>query len=192
MFNISKRLMGDSSQWVKDSVSGISPLACTITDPLYNEIEAGNLESVRKNVLFDNLFVDTPFQQKLRKAGVLDPYLGGNGMMEGYIYGRVQGAAVTPGSTVSVTRQQLNTAMKFFEKAYVTWAPLDDWELDDGSGTGGVINSGPAMIINQYQVLMENMTMTMNTMLEMDSFRHGQPAGVRSVRQPHFEFQRAG
>ncbi len=149
-----------------------------LTDPLYNEIDATNLESVRRNVVFDNLFVDTPFQAKLRKAGVMDPFLGGSGMMEGFIYGRVQGKAVAPGSTVTVTRQQLNTGMKFLPKAYVTWAPLDDWELDDGSGSGGVINSGPAMIANQYQILMENMTMTMNTMLEMDSFRHGQASGT--------------
>ena len=149
-----------------------------LTDPLYNEIDATNLESVRRNVVFDNLFVDTPFQAKLRKAGVMDPFLGGSGMFEGFIYGRVQGKAVAPGSTVTVTRQQLNTGMKFLPKAYVTWAPLDDWELDDGSGTGGVVNSGPAMIANQYQILMENMTMTMNTMLEMDSFRHGQASGT--------------
>src|SRR6266446_245571 len=149
-----------------------------ITDPLYNEIEATNLESIRKNVVFDNLFVDTPFQAKLRSKGGLYPFLGGNGMFEGFIYGRSQGAAVAPGSTVTVTRQQLNTGMKFQPKAYVTWNPLDDWELDDGSGTGGVVNSGPSMIANQYQILMENMTMTMNTMIEMDSFRHGQPSGT--------------
>src|SRR5580698_1687741 len=82
---------------------------CFVSDPLYSEIDATNLESVRKNVVFDDLFVDTPFQAKLRRAGVLDPFLGGNGMMEGFVYGRVQGAAVSPGSTVTVTRQQLNT-----------------------------------------------------------------------------------
>ncbi len=149
-----------------------------LTDPLYSEIDATNLESVRRNVVFDNLFVDTPFQAKLRAAGVLDPFLGGSGMFEGFIYGRVQGSALAPGSTVTVTRQQTNTGMKFLPKAYATWVPLDDWELDDGSGTGGVVNSGPAMIANQYQILMENMTMTMNTMIEMDSFRHGQPTGT--------------
>lgn len=148
------------------------------TDPLYNEIEAGNLEAVRKNVVFQNFFVSTPFQAKLRKAGVLDPFLGGNGMMEGFIYGRLQGAAVAPGSTVTVTRQQTNTAFKMQPKAYVSWAPVDDWELDDGSGTGGVINSGPSRIINQYTVLMEGLTDQINTMLEMDSFRHGQPSAA--------------
>ena len=145
-----------------------------MADPLYNEIESTNLESVRRNVIFNNIFVDTPFQAKLRKAGVWDPFLGGNGMMEGIMYGRVQGGAVAPGSTVTVTRQQLNTGMKFQPKAYVAWTPIDDWELDDGSGTGGVINSGPSMIADQYQIIMENMVMTINTMIEMDSFRHGQ------------------
>ncbi len=146
-------------------------------DPLYNEIDATNLESVRKSVVFQNLFVDTPFQAKLRRAGVWDPFLGGSGMFEGFIYGRPQGAAVAPGQTVTVTRQQQNTGMKFVPKAYVSWNPLDDWELDDGTGTGGVINSGPAMIANQYQILMENMVEMINTMIEMDSFRHGQAAG---------------
>lgn len=148
------------------------------TDPLYNEIDATNLESVRKNVVYQNLFVDTPFQAKLRRAGVWDPFLGGAGMMEGIIYGRPQGAAVAPGSTVTVTRQQQNTGMKFQPKAYVSWNPLDDWELDDGSGQGGVINSGPSMIANQYQILMENMVEMINTMIEMDSFRHGQAAAT--------------
>jgi hypothetical protein len=149
-----------------------------LTDPLYNEIDATNLESVRKQVVFDNLFVGTPFQQKLKKAGVLDPFLGGSGMFEGFIYGRPQGAAVAPGSTVTVTRQQQNTGMKFLPKAYVSWLPIDDWELDDGTGTGGVINSGPSLIADQYQICIETMTLMINTMLEMDSFRHGQAAGT--------------
>jgi len=148
------------------------------TDPLYNEIDASNLESVRKNVVFNNLFVDTPFQAKLRKAGVWDEFLGGAGMMEGILYGRTQGAAVNPGQTVTVTRQQINTAIKFLPKAYATWYPLDDWEMDDGSGTGGVINSGPSKIVDEYQLYMETMVMTMNTMQEMDSFRHGQPSSA--------------
>lgn len=149
-----------------------------LPDPLYNEIDATNLESVRRNVVWDNLFVDTPFQAKLRRAGVWDPFLGGSGMFEGFIYGRPQGAALAAGSTVTVTRQQMNTGMTFQPKAYASWAPLDDWELDDGSGTGGVINSGPAMIANQYQIIMENMVSMINTMIEMDSFRHGQASAT--------------
>src|SRR5215475_14467845 len=141
-----------------------------LPDPLYNEVDASTLESVRRNVVFNNLFVGTPFQAKLRVAGVLEPFLGGSAMMEPHIFGQPQSAAVAPGSTVTVTRQQILTAMNFKPKAYVSWMPIDDWELDDGSGTKNVINSGPAMILNLYQVLMEVMTEMINTMLEMDSF----------------------
>lgn len=148
------------------------------TDPLYNEIDASNLESVRRNVVFNNLFVGTPFQAKLRRAGVWDEFLGGAGMMENILFGRTQGAAVNPGQTITVTRQQINTGIKFLPKAYATWYPLDDWEMDDGSGTGGVINSGPSKIVDEYQLYMENLVLTMNTMQEMDSFRHGQTASA--------------
>ena len=37
------------------------------------------LESVRKEIVWNNLFVGTPFLEKLRVAGVADPYLGGAG-----------------------------------------------------------------------------------------------------------------
>lgn len=153
-------------------------------DPLYNEIDASTLESVRKGVVFNNFFVNTAFQAKLRASGALDPFLGGNGMMESFIYGRVQGQAVRPGQSVTIVRNPINAAMKFQEKAYVAWFPYDDWEMDDGSGQGGVINSGEARITNLYQMIMENATEVIETMLEMDSYRHGQSptAGVGDNR----------
>lgn len=150
----------------------------TPTDPLFNEIDSTNLESVRKNVVFNNFFVGTPFLEKLRVAGVADPYLGGAGMTEGILYGRPQGAAVNAGQEVTVTRQQIDTKIKFFAKGYASWFPMDDWEMDDGSGTGGVINAGPAKIADIYQLYMEGLVMQINTMLEMDSFRHGQSASA--------------
>jgi hypothetical protein len=154
---------------------------CFLNDPLFNEIDASNLESVRKNVVFDNFFVDTPFQAVLRRKGVADPFLGGSAMRENFRYGHVQGAAVAPGTTVAVTRQQVTSGMKFFPKAYVSWTPIDDWELDDGSGTGGVVNSGPARIYDMYEELIQNMTSMINTMLEMDSFRHGQASSGTNI-----------
>ena len=134
-------------------------------DPLLNEIDASNLQAVRIDVVFNNFFVGYPFLEKLRRVGVADPFLGGSAMQEGILYGRAQGAAVNPGQTVTVTRQQINTGMKFQPKAYASWFPMDDWELDDGSGTGGVINSGPSRIVDEYQLWMENLVMQINTML---------------------------
>lgn len=145
-----------------------------LNDPLYNEIDATTLESVRKNVVFNNFFVKTAFQAKLRAAGALEPFLGGSAMTEGFVYGRVQGQAVRPGQSVTIVRNPINSAMQFQEKAYVAWFPYDDWELDDGSGQGGVINSGEARIINLYQLIYENSIEMIETMIEMDSYRHGQ------------------
>ena len=152
-------------------------MAFVLADPLYQGYQVANLESVRKNTVWDNLFVDTPGQAKFRRAGVLEPYLGGDGMREPFIYGRPQGRALAPGSTVTVTRQQMVSGLKFQPKAYVSWIPIDDWYLDDGDG-GGVVNSGPARIFDEYQVMIKLMTKTINTMLWMDNFRHGQPSGV--------------
>jgi len=144
------------------------------TDPIYQGLTPANLEDVRRVVVQDNLFVDTPGQAKFRKAGTLRPYLGGDGMRENYIYGRPQGMAVNPGQNVTVTRQQMVSGIKFYPKAYVSWIPIDDWNLDDGSGRGGVINSGPSKIFDEYQLYVKLMTKMINTMLWMDNFRHGQ------------------
>ena len=88
----------------------------TPNDPLYGEIDSTNLESVRREVVFNNFFVGTPFLEKLRVAGVADPYLGGAGMTEGILYGRPQGSAVNPGQDITVTRQQIDTKIKFWPK----------------------------------------------------------------------------
>jgi hypothetical protein len=149
-------------------------MAFTQNDPTYSEIDSTNLESVRKEVVWNNFFVGTPFLEELRRSGVADPYLGGAGMTEVFLYGRPQGAGVNPGQTITVTRQQITDKLKFYEKGYASWFPMDDWEMDDGSKQGGVINSGPARIADIYAIFMEALVMQINTMLEMDSFRHGQ------------------
>ena len=146
----------------------------TPTDPTFSEIDSTNLESVRKEVVWNCFFVGTPFLEELRRSGVADPYLGGAGMTEVFLYGRPQGAGVNPGQTITVTRQQITDKLKFYEKGYASWFPMDDWEMDDGSGQGGVINSGPSRICDIYAIFMEALVMQLNTMLEMDSFRHGQ------------------
>ncbi len=153
-------------------------MAFVQTDPTFNEIDSTNLESVRKEVVWNNFFVGTPLLEELRRAGVADPYLGGAGMTEVFLYGRPQGAGVNPGQTITVTRQQITDKLKFYEKGYASWFPMDDWEMDDGSKQGGVINSGPSRICDIYAIFMEALVMQLNTMLEMDSFRHGQQSSA--------------
>lgn len=141
-------------------------------DPLYNEIDSSTRESIRKNVINECFFVDTPLQDILRRFGVVEDFLGGSGMVEAFEYARLQGSAVTPGQTVTVTRNQVATAAKFYEKAYATYTQIEDFELD-------VINrAGDTQIIDQRALLEANLVSHLNTMLEMDGYRHGQPSSA--------------
>lgn len=141
-------------------------------DPLYNEIDTSTRESIRKNVIEECFFVDTPLQDILRRYGVVEDFLGGSGMVEAYEYAHLQGMAVTPGQTVTVTRPQIASASKFYEKAYAAFTQIEDFELD-------VINrAGDTQILDQRALLEANLVSQLNTMLEMDAYRHGQPSAA--------------
>src|SRR5882762_3156271 len=143
-----------------------------LLDPLYNEIDSSTRESIRKNVVQEMFYTDTPLQDILRRFGVVEDFLGGSAMVEGFNYARLQGAAVTPGQTVTVTRNQIASAAKYYEKAYATFTQIEDFELD-------VLNrAGDTQIIDQRALLEANLVSQMNTMLEMDSYRHGQPSAA--------------
>lgn len=141
-------------------------------DPLYNNLDVSTRESIRKNVIQECFFVDTPLQDILRRFGVVEDFLGGSGMVEAFQYARLQGMAVTPGQTVTVTRNQIASAAKYFEKAYAVFTQIEDFELD-------VLNrAGDTQIIDQRAMLEANLVSHLNTMLEMDAFRHGQPSAL--------------
>ena len=143
-----------------------------LLDPLYNDIDTTTRESIRKNVISECFFVDTPLQDILRRFGVVEDFLGGSGMVEAFNYARLQGAAVTPGQTISVSRNQVATASKFYEKAYATFTQIEDFQLD-------VINrAGDTQIIDERALLEANLVSQMNTMIEMDGYRHGQPSAA--------------
>lgn len=143
-----------------------------LNDPLYNDTDANTREAIRKNVIQECFFVDTPLQDILRRFGVVEDFLGGSGMMESFEYARLQGSAVTPGQTVTVTRNQIDSAAKFYEKAYATYTQIEDFDLD-------VINrAGDTQIIDKRALLEANLVSFLNTMLEMDAYRHGQPSAA--------------
>jgi len=146
--------------------------ALGLNDPTYNDVDANTREAIRKNVIQECFFVDTPLQDILRKHGVVEEFLGGSGMMEPFTYAHVQGAAVTPGQTVTVTRPQIDSAAKYYEKAYATYTQIEDFDLD-------VINRpGDTQIIDKRALLEANLISQLNTMLEMDLYRHGQPSAA--------------
>jgi hypothetical protein len=150
----------------------LSGFAQSLTDPLYNDTDVATREAIRKNVIQECFFVDTPLQDILRKSGAVEEFLGGTGMMEPFNYAHVQGAAVTPGQTVTVTRPQISSAAKYQEKAYATFVQIEDFDLD-------VINRpGDTQILDKRALLEANLVSQLNTMLEMDLYRHGQPSAA--------------
>ena len=145
-------------------------------DPTFNELSATTKADIRNAVVWNNYWVDTPLQDHFRRNGVVDPFLGGNSMQETFLYGGPTGGAVSPGQTVTVNRSQIVAAQQFMPKAYASWFSYDDFEMaPDG---GGVMNSGEPAAVDLYQVYVEGLTSRLNTLQELDFFRHGQASAT--------------
>lgn len=145
-------------------------------DPVFNELSASTRNELRDGVVYNEFWVDTPFQDHLRREGAIDPFEGGALMQEPFIYNGPQGGGVSPGQTVTVLRQQILAAMGFEPKAYAAWFSVDDFEMANGVNRG-VQNAGPEAAVDLYILYLEGLTEKLNTLLENDAYRHGQAAG---------------
>lgn len=138
-------------------------------DPNYDQISATTLADMREDVVYDEFFVDSAIQRKLRVSGALDEYLGGTVMQEVFQYDRVAGGAHAPGSDVNIIQKQILAATAFSPKEYVEQIPLNLWQTN-------VINSGPAARVSITDAYMANAVGALNTDLGIDYYRHGQAA----------------
>jgi hypothetical protein len=140
-----------------------------VADPLFDQISAGTLAELRDDVLYDNFFVDTPWQRKMRATpGCLDEFLGGTIMQTPFQYNRVQGGAIAPGSDVTVEQVQIFGATAFVPKEYIEKVPLNLWR------TNVIQGSGPAVKVKEVDAYMTNAVQALNTDLAIDFYRHGQ------------------
>lgn len=146
-------------------------------DPIFNELSATTRNDIREGVVYNEFFVDTPFQDHLRREGAIDPFGGGTLMQEPFLYQGPDGGGVESGQTVTVTRKQIIAAMGFIPKKYATWFSVDDYEMSNGESSG-VINTGPNAAVDLYTAYLEALTEQLNTFLEMDAYRHGQASSA--------------
>jgi hypothetical protein len=146
-------------------------------DPIFTEISATTRADIRDAVVWNNFWVDTPLQDHLRRHGAVDPFTGGSSMQESFVYGGPDGGAVSPGQTITIKRKQILAATQFMPKAYASWFSVDDWEMSNGESRG-VINAGPNAAVDIYQVYLEGLTSRLNTLTEMDWYRHGQASSA--------------
>lgn len=142
-----------------------------MADPTFDQISASTLADLKEDVVYDNFFVDTAIQRMFRASGALDSYLGGTLMQEPFMYDRVIGGAVPPGSDVNIIQKQILAATGFTPREYVEQVPLNLFQTN-------VVNAGPAGKIKLVDLYMTNAVQACSTDLEIDFWRHGQAASA--------------
>lgn len=159
-------------------ISRMSINVCFISlDPVFNELSATTRNDIREGIVYNEFFVDTPFQDHLRREGAIDPFAGGLLMQEPIQVNGPDGGGVESGQTVTVTRKQLISALGFLPKKYATWFSADDYEMSNGQSSG-VLNTGVNAAVDLYMAYLESLTEQLNTFIEMDSYRHGQASSA--------------
>lgn len=139
-----------------------------MADPTFDQISATTLADLRDDVLYDEFFVDTAWMRKMRVSGALDEFLGGSIMQTPFMYDRVNGGAIAPGSDVAVVQKQILAATAFVPKEYVEQVPLNLFQ------TNVIQGSGPAVKVKLVDAYMTNAVQSLNTDIAIDFYRHGQ------------------
>jgi hypothetical protein len=141
-----------------------------MADPTFDQISASTLADLREDVVWDNFFVETSIQRTFRASGALDEFLGGTIMQEPFMYDRVVGGAIAPGSDVNIIQKQILAATAFTPREYVEQVPLNLFQTQ-------VTNAGPAGKVKLVDLYMTNAVQSCSTDLEIDFWRHGQVSG---------------
>ena len=140
-------------------------------DPLFPEIPATTLAELADGYIWQNSFVETPFQRYMAYSGAYDPFGGGADMQVPSIYAPLQGGALAPGQSVTLTRKQIITASVFDPKFYSYYTPIEEFELE-------VLNRGPNARVGILETYLEQLIQGLDFQLEADMFRHGQAIGA--------------
>ncbi len=138
-----------------------------MADPSFDQISSSTLADMRDDVVYDEFFVEGSLQRKMRSSGALDEYLGGTIMQTPFMFNRVAGGAIAPGSDITIVQRPILAATAFVPKLYVEQVPLNLWQTN-------VINSGPAAKVKLVDLYMSNAVQALNTDLGIDIYRHGQ------------------
>lgn len=139
-----------------------------LNDPTFDQISSTTLADLRDDVVYDEFFVETAWQRKMRAMGALDDFLGGSIMQTPFQFNRVNGGAIAPGSDVTVEQVQIVAAMAFVPKEYIEQVPLNLFQ------TNVIQGSGPAVKVKLVDMYMTNAVQSLNTDLAIDFYRHGQ------------------
>lgn len=138
-------------------------------DPLYNERDAASRDLVRYGLIFDCFGTNFPLMGLLKQAGATDVLFQGTGVESAFIYDYANGSSTTPGATINPQRKQMATDSKFDERFYQANLPVEEtvYKLYNAPGD--------TQKFSQDDLDTYCLTKKIESMLEMDAYRHGQP-----------------
>jgi hypothetical protein len=139
-------------------------------DPLYNARDAASRELIQYGIIYDCFATNFPLLGLLRQSGVAEILFQGTGILRPFIYDVAYGAATQPGDTITPRRKQMATNSKFDIRFYQANLPVEQT-------VNKLFNApGDTQIFSQEDLDTYCLTMKLEMMLEMDAYRHGQPA----------------
>jgi hypothetical protein len=139
-------------------------------DPLYNARDAASREAVTLGLIFDCFGTNFPLLSLLRAAGVTDTVFQGTGILRPFIYDYANGASTVPGATITPTRKQMATDAKFDIRFYQSNLPVEQT-------VNKLFNApGSTQIFSQEDLDTYALTKKLESMINMDGYRHGQPS----------------
>lgn len=135
---------------------------------LLDELNVTTLKVIRPKVIADLAFKKrSPFLAYLRAHAL--PHSGGAYIQNSFLYGKTTGSSYAKGDTFDMSRSQILDATKFDMRYY---EQNDTQYLEDID----VENRGEAAVFDIVTAHQEALMMTMNEMLAIDMYRHGQAA----------------
>lgn len=139
-------------------------------DPLFNNRDAASRELVRFGVIYDCFGTNFPFMGLMRSAGAAETLFRGTGILQALIYDYAFGSATQPGATITPQRKQMATQAKFDERFYQANIPVEQ--------TNNKLYNAPGdtQLFSQEDLDTYCLTKKLESMLEMDAYRHGQPS----------------
>lgn len=136
---------------------------------LLDEINATTLKVILPKKVMDNAFKrKSPLLRKLRSKATV--FSGGAFIQQTFLFGKTTGGSYGRGDTFDLTRSNLVDVTKFDLRFYYQ----NDTQFKEDIN---VYNKGAAAVFDLVAIHQEAMLLSMNEMLSIDLYRHGQSSG---------------
>ncbi|MCI0529279.1 MAG: hypothetical protein L0Y56_17720, partial [Nitrospira sp.] len=138
-------------------------------DPLLDAVNSVTNKVIWPRQITDNFFRAIPFFSKVRDKALMD-FDGGVLMQYPFLFNAELGGAYAPGDTFVIDKVDTIAAQQFRERYYQVSITEFKEEIQ-------VRNRGAAAVFSLLDARLRNGMMTINTIIAIDSERHGQALG---------------